>query len=134
MPEPIADSTEVMFRQVHPNFIDKGVVSSAAFRPTPKDSSKLSVDRSSLVSAELSFKGFKARGWVSAAVYGVSVGEFSAEKIPCLPDPIEASGADPGNGAHAVADYCAHSSSQQQNVAKRLRNKAVARGMLYSEA
>jgi hypothetical protein len=133
MAEPIADSDEVMLRQVHPNWIQKGDVTSAAFRPSPKDSNELSVDRSALVSAEAAFKNFKARGFVSEAVFGISVGEFSAESIPCFPAPIEPSENDSGNPTHAVANYSVHTKSQQQIVAQRLKLKAIARGKLYSE-
>ena len=68
----------------------------------------------------------------SAAVYGVSVGEFRTEKIPCHPDPVEAIQTRAANLAHAYADYSAFNSNQAKRAAQRIRNKAVARGVLYS--
>jgi len=74
---------------------------------------------------------FTGNGFVSAAVYGVSVAEFRAEHLPCHPDPLEAEGTLSAHPAHAYADFSASSPSQGKKIAKRLRNNAVKRGRLH---
>jgi hypothetical protein len=135
---PLDDEQEVLFRQIHPSFMQGDEVSSIpfaptsqAFAPTAKDGGYLSVDRSSKTSAAESFKLFNGNGSSSAAVYGLTVGEFSVESISCVDDPIEASDGRAANLAHAVADYTPHAAGQQKNKAKRLKQKAIVRGRLH---
>ena len=132
------DNDEILFRQIHPSFIQDGEVSSQpfaptsqAFAPTPKDDGFLSVDRSSMTSASDSHRLFTSNGHSSSAVYGVTVGEFSAEEIPCIAAPIKASETQAANDAHALANYNPHTPNQQKNKAKRLKQKAIARGRLH---
>ena len=129
--EPLIDADEVLFRQIHPSFLDNGKPSSQPFLPTTKDQDKLSVDRSSLTDAASSYALFTGAGHLSASVYGLTVGEFRVEALACLSDPLAAVGAEPANPAHAYADYSGHSLSQQKAKAKRLKQTALARGCLY---
>ncbi len=131
MGDPLPEDAEVLFRQVHPSFIQNEQPSSQPFAPTPKDDNKLSVDRSSLTTAGGSYALHTGSGAASAAVYGVSVGEFRAESIPCISDPLEAADGKPANDAHAYANYSEHGINQQKLKAKRLKLKAVARGRLH---
>lgn len=135
---PLDDEKEVLFRQIHPSFMQGDEVSSIpftptsqAFGPTPKDDGFLSVDRSSKTSAAASFKLFNDNGNSSVAVYGVTVGEFSGEAISCTDDPLTVSENQAANPAHALADYTPHSLGQQKNKAKRLKQKAINRGRLH---
>ena len=122
----LSDMGELLFRQIHPDFIeDDGLPSSQPFRPTRKDENKLSVDRSSLTTAERSYLSYTAKKYSSKAVYGLTVGEFDEEKIVCEEDPSE------DNRAHAFADYSDWPTGQQKKKAKRLRTKAIYRGKLY---
>ena len=130
MGDPLSEDAEVLFRQVHPSFIQNEQPSSQPFAPTPKDDNKLSVDRGSLTTPAASYALHTGAGHASAAVYGVSVGEFRAEAIPCISDPLEAADGEPANDAHAYADYSDHGVNQQKLKAKRLKLKAVARGRL----
>lgn len=138
MSEKLDNVDEVLFRQIHPNFKDGDglssqpfIPSSQAFNPTPKDNNKLSVDRSSLTDAASSYELFISAGHKSAAVFGVSMSEFSHEGIDCFSDPIPVSDNNNGNPAHALADYSPHTQGQQKNKAKRLKAKAIARGQLF---
>ena len=131
---PLEDNEEVLFRQIHPNFYDGSYPGSPQFAPTAKDEGRLSVDRSSNTTAEASHALFTGNGFSSAAVYGVSVGEFGAEKLPCHPDPLEAQDGLAANPAHAYADFSAATASDSRKIAKRLRNVAVKRGCLHSPA
>jgi hypothetical protein len=100
------DQEEILYRQIHPSFLEGGEPSSQPFRPTPKDENKLSTDRASIVSAQQSYDLFtNGNGFSSAGVYGLTVGEFSAEKIDCIPDPIEPTNTRKANPAHCFADY-----------------------------
>jgi hypothetical protein len=130
MSEPLTDQDEVLFRQIHPIFL-KGGLGSSPFMPNSSDKNLLSVDRGTLTDAAASYALYTSTGRQSEAVYGISVGEFGYEKLPCKSDPLEAAEGQPANPAHALADYSAHSSGQQKNVAKRLKQKALARGRLY---
>ena len=132
MTEKIEDETELLFRQVHPNFLDAGEISSAAFRPSAKDAGRLSVDRSTLTTSEDSFLlHTAAKKLASAGTYAVSVEEFSEVDVSCYPDPLDASGDQPENPAHAYGDFNGLSSGKQKAVAKRLKHKAASRGCLH---
>lgn len=131
---PIADQDELLFRQIHPNFHDKSHPGSPQFAPTPKDEGLLSVDRSTITTAAAAHALFTGNGFQSAAVYGLTVGEFGAESLPCHPDPLPATGELAANPAHAYADFSAFNEKQQKNIAKRLRNVAVKRGRLHPPA
>jgi hypothetical protein len=129
--QPINDGEEVLFRQIHPNFYDNGFPGSPPFAPTAKDDDKLSVDRSSMTTAEASHALFTSNGFDSAAVFGVTVAEFGTESLKCYSDPTEANGTIAANPAHAYADYSGFSANQGKKIAKRLRNFAVKRGQLH---
>jgi hypothetical protein len=123
MADQLKNEAEVLFRQVHPSFIYGDEPSSQPFQPTPKDDDRLSVDRSSLTTAADAYFLYTSTGRESAAVYGL--------ELPCISDPLEATEREPANPAHAYADYSAHGVSQQKNKAKRLKQKALARGRLH---
>lgn len=132
MSESLTDQEEVLFRQINPSWLEEdGHPSSQPFRPTPKDNNKLSVDRSALTDAASSFALFTASGLPSVAVYGVSVGEFKAETISCIPDPLQKTDAQAENPAHAYADYSSHGTNKQKNISQRLKRKALERGRLH---
>ena len=133
MTNSLTDDTEVLLRQIHPNFFDNGVPGSNRFRPSEKDGNMLSVDRSALTSAKDAHARYTRSGRKSAAVFGISVGQFRNESIPCKSDPVEPSDGMQGNPAHALADYSAHTVGKQKLVAKRLQRVAIERGCLYSE-
>ncbi len=133
MGEALADADEVLFRQIHPTWVeDDGEPSSQPFMPTKKDNNMLSVDRSALTEAPASHALYIASGRASVAVYSLTVGEFSKEKLPCHANPLEKTDTEAANPAHALADYTAYSANQQKNIAKRLKLVARARGCLYS--
>jgi len=131
MSDRLTDEAEVLFRQIHPNFIESGEPSSDRFRPSEKDKNQLSVDRSSISTAAESHALYTKTGSASAAVYGVSVGEFEAETIGCVSDPVSATGKELGNPAHALANYSTHTAKNQKVVALRLKRLAISRGRLH---
>ena len=133
MGEALVDVAEILFRQIHPTFVeDDGEPSSQPFMPSKKDNNMLSVDRSSLTDAAGSHALYVANGQASAAVYGLTVSEFGEENLPCTSDPLAKTDKLTANPAHALADYTAHSPNQQKNIAKRLKIVARARGLLFA--
>jgi hypothetical protein len=133
MTEPLKDKSELTYRQIHPNFLKKGVPVSNRFMPSARDENKLSVDRGSMLSAAESHANYQAIGLRSSAVFGVTVGEFSDEGIPTHSDPIDPKDGKPGNPAHALAVYSAFDEVTQKQIALRLCKKAINRGTLHSE-
>jgi hypothetical protein len=130
--EVLSNEDEVLLRQINPQWLQKGIVTSQAFDPFPKDHGMLSVDRSDLVTPQESYQRFKADGFDSCAVYGVTVAEFDAEDIETLSDPIEASEDRRENPAHALADYRPFSKKDRKKKARALKNKSIERGVLFT--
>ena len=135
MADSLTNAEEVLFRQIHPQFIENGEPASHSFMPQSSDEGLMSVDRGSLTSAADSHALYVSTGRESAAVYGVTVSEFKGEdeqkSITCVADPLAATATSPANPAHALADYSPYSKSRWKVIAKRLKLKAVARGKLH---
>ena len=127
----LGDGAELLFRQIHPDCMMDGQPGSDRFMPSARDLGRLSLDRSSLTTVSDSYTLYVSSGKLSCAVFGLTVGEFSAENICCYFDPTELDGEHPANPAHALADYCNHDPKRYKLVAKRLKRIAVERGQLY---
>jgi hypothetical protein len=79
----------LLLRQIHPTFLHEGRVTSQAFRPTPKDEDRLSVDNGDLIGAAESWKRFVADGKCSSAgVMAVSHGECDSQALRVVEDGI----------------------------------------------
>ena len=129
--KPLDITVELLFRQVHPNLFDGDEPASSAFVPNESDRGLLSVDRSSLTTAQKSYELYVGNGMLSAGVYGVTVGEFGAHGLSCRPDPLDAEEGRKPNPAHALVDYNALGTNQRRKVGKRLKATAVSRGVLH---
>lgn len=128
----LTDDSEVLLRQIHPNLYLDGKIASTAFMPTPADEGELSVDRSSLTTPIASFNLYMANGRESAAVYGVSVGQFETQNIPCHSNPLPETDKLKANPAHAYADFEKNETpKKQKQAAQRIRDRAIERGRLY---
>lgn len=128
-PAPLGNSDELLFRQVHPSFIQDERPSSQAFKPTPKDEKQLSVARGALTDPVNAYDlHVQAKGLASAGTWAVTVGEAQVESLPSFPDPLTAPIADP---AHALVDFTACSRSQMDAKGSRLAAKARERGRLH---
>lgn len=120
---------EVLWRNVHPSFWDRNnnQPSSQAFRPTPKDESRLSVARSSVVSAIDHFNDFTRNlGLESSGVWSVTVQEAEDESLGLDHDEHRLCGPHPKG--HTSLLFQEHSKSQWDRIARRLRGKAMKRG------
>ena len=127
----LTNGSEMLFRQIHPNFLVDGDPASNRFVPSENDKGYLSLDRSSLTSAQESHRLYTCSERLSAAVFGLRVDDFKTEGILCRSDPTEANPPHPANPAHALADYTGLESSRLKNVAKRLKRLAIQHGQLH---
>ena len=129
---PLSDDEELLFRQVHPRFVRDGRPSSQAFRPTPKDLSKLSVARGSLTTPAAAYELYTAGlGLPSAGTWATTVGECREQALNVLPDPLSSPPEKVADPAHALVDFTPHSKSQAEAKGARLARKAVDRGRLH---
>lgn len=120
----IEDPDEELLRQVHPSFLHAGRPSSQAFRPTPKDAGRLSVDRGSRTTARDSFERHTAR-FASVGVWAVTVAEVTDVDLQAHEEPLEE------NPAHAYIDFAGHSRNGVRRAATVLARAAADRGALY---
>ena len=124
---------EVLYRQIHPAFYDDGQLLSPAFKPSSDDEGMMSVDRSSLTSAQAAHEHYTVHNKRSSScVCGVSVEEFAADAILCHGDPIAETDALKGNPAHGLANYTTIEEKKWKNVAKKLKNLAKKRGICFT--
>lgn len=114
----------LLLRQVHPNFVQDGRITSQAFSPTAKDARKLSVYDGDQFTAEESWTHFTSRGLSSAGVVAVSVRECLVLQLRVSPSPQVFEG-------HVDIDFTAISESGLKRIAKQLRVHASQRGWLY---
>ena len=119
------NSETLLLRQVHPSWIQSGRVTSQAFRPTPKDSARLSAYDGDQISPEDSWRHFTADDLhASTGVLAVSVGECESEGRQVIPDPEV-------YPEHVLIDFSGLSASRVKAVAAVLSEYARRRGWLY---
>jgi hypothetical protein len=115
-----------LLRQVHPNFIPDGQLTSQAFTPFPKDNGKLSVYDGDQISAADSHKHYtEVLGYQSESVWGLTCAEVSAAGLNSMPAPVN------NSPHHAVVDFSSHSDKSIRKLAKKLKACAIARGCLH---
>lgn len=127
-PTSAADVTPetILLRQVHPNFVQEGQLSSQAFFPFPKDKGRLSVyDGDRITAAESHDHYTEVLGNASDSVWGVSLEEIADEALSAIADPLN------DFPSHVLIDFAAHPERSFRKVAKRLKAYALARGCLY---
>ena len=125
------DQDEFLLRQVHPNFIRESRLTSQAFLPTEKDDKKLSVNRSSMISAREAFElHTKGKNLKSIGVWGVTVEEVSLlDSLSIESNPVEVPVQDK---SHSLINFSKLSSeSRIKATAKQLTAKARDRDCLY---
>ena len=120
----IMNDYTLLWRQVHPSWVQKGRVSSQLFKPTQKDEGKLSVNDGDQVTAEASWTRYTGGGFESAGVVSVSHSECNGLYVPVVldgrPDPD-----------HAFLDFRPFSRSKINQVADLLSAFARSRGWCY---
>ena len=117
--------TTLLLRQIHPSFVQNGYTTSQAFRPTPKDQSKLSVYDGDLITPEASWAHYTTfLTCQSAGTMAITVDECTAENLPAQPDPEPFP-------EHAVIDFSGLTDKEIYKKSKKLQAKAEMRGWLY---
>lgn len=123
----LTDAAEMLYRQVHPSWVQDGQPTSQAFVPTNKDSGKLSVYRGSLTTPQGSFTHYTAvLGYKSAGTWGFTGGEAGDAGLSCHAEPL------PDNQAHGFVDFRRLSNKDAKSKGKLLLAAARARGCLYA--
>lgn len=121
------NSETLLLRQVHPNFLEDGRLSSQAFTPFPKDKDLLSVYDGDLISAKKAHAHYTEKlNFQSVGVWGVTCKEAEDNKLPSRSNPLE------NFDEHAVIDFTGKSSKTARKLAKKLRDLALTRGCLYA--
>ena len=128
----LTDGTEILLRQIHPNFVRDGRPSSQAFRPTAKDENQLSVAREALTSAEQAFAHYTDNLKLkSCGTWGVSVAECHTQSLRTFGQPLSCPPSVVADPAHAIIDFRDHSKSKIEAKGSLLARAALARGRLY---
>ncbi|MDE0448052.1 MAG: hypothetical protein OXH96_15420 [Spirochaetaceae bacterium] len=116
----------LLFRQVNPNFVREGRITSQVFKPTPKDGKLLSVYDGELITAQNSYMHYTVRlGFSSLGVVAVTPAECGKLDLRVNSDPIPFP-------EHAVIDFRGYSNNQITSKAKYLKDAAVTRGWEYT--
>ncbi|WP_063888560.1 hypothetical protein [Burkholderia ubonensis] len=119
------DADRLLFRQVHPSWVQNGRPSSQTFQPTPKDENRLSVYDSALMTAQASYDYHTTELKLSSVgVLGVTVAEVVAAQRTFTRDGVPIA-------AHGFIDFEGLSNGQAKKVAQRLQQAALARPWLY---
>lgn len=114
-----------LLRQIHPNFLQDGRVTSQAFRPTPKDEFLLSVYDGDRVGAEAVWQRFTANpACKSIGVQAVSLAECTAQTLPIIED------GEP-YPEHCSVDFKTFDKKAIEKKSKLLRAQAETRGWLF---
>lgn len=134
-----------LLRQVHPAHYTNGL-SSGAFRPTPSDEDKMSVDCGNMTSAQASYELHLTKSRVlpnGERSYLETVGTWAisrelciAEKLSVIANPVQAKDGQPANAAHHLVDFASivgKPTKKNDTVAKRLRKEALERGRLWPQ-
>jgi hypothetical protein len=126
----LEDPAEMLFRQVHGNWVEKGVPTSQAFRPMPKDEGMMSIARGSKTTAELAHEHYtRVLGLDSVGTWGLLVAEVEATS------PLRAREAElPDDPAHGFVDFRDLPRKVCERLAKILLARAVERGRLHPPA
>lgn len=118
------DST-LLLRQISPDHIEDGRVTSQAFKPMPKDKRRLSCYDGGRMSAEQAFNHFIERNYKSVGVMAVSAGECRNLALPVDPDGFQF----PEHVSVVFPEEL--SGSQVAKKARSLKKLAIARGWRY---
>ena len=119
------NAATLLHRQVHPNFIHSGRISSQVFEPTRKDGTLLSVYDGDQFTAKTSWRHYTSEPHCkSVGVVSVTVDECSRDDLPTIAD------ADTFPG-HVLIDFSELTKSAVKRAAKRLRAAAEQRGWQY---
>lgn len=112
----------LLWRQVHPSWVQEGRVTSQVFQPTPKDDYRLSVYDGDRITAEAAWSHYTEQlRFASVGVLAVTCGECQQQALAVVPDPQRFP-------EHAVIGFAGLSRADLRRKAQHLRAAAVQRG------
>jgi hypothetical protein len=115
----------LLWRQIHPDFVQNGFASSVMFRPNESDKGLMSVYDGDLIDAASSWVHYTTvSNKKSIGVTGLTVDECLSEGLSARSDPESFA-------EHAVVDFTAVTENQWRSKSKKLQAKALARGWLH---
>lgn len=118
-------SDTLLHRQINPSWIQGGRVTSQAFKPTPKDHSRLSVYDGEQIGAEVAWRHYtQTLGFSSIGVLGVTVNECQSLELSVELDPAPFP-------EHVVIIFGTLTNSQIEKKSKQLRTIAMDRGWMF---
>jgi hypothetical protein len=118
----------LLYRQVHPSFVQNGRPTSQAFRPTPKDDNKLSVYDGDRIQPKASFEHYTVSlGYSSIGVMAITYAECGIQSLP-----VDADGQ--GYPEHCSIDFSGLTKGSVERAAKNLAQFAITRGWLYQDS
>lgn len=117
----------LLLRQVNPNWIREGRITSQVFKPMPGDKKQLSVYDGDQITAQEAYRHYTRKlNLSSVGVMAVNVAECKQQDLPVKPDP------QPLFPEHAVIDFQNHSKRKDiETKAKCLRDAAQRRDWQY---
>ncbi len=125
----IAAKDDLLFRQVHPKYMNEGRFTPEVFLLSSSDYGLLSVAHAAKTSAEDAYRRHIKLGRASVAVVAVSVSECEEYAVPAYEDPTN------DDAAHAVIDHRAFLPDDKKKERRRIREllalKADERGIAY---
>jgi len=124
----IKNKDELLFRQIHPGFVQQGRFSSQVFKVTPKDENCLSVSRGFKTDPKSCYELHIKNSYSSCGICAVTVEECNKEELNAVDDAIDE------NPAHAFIDYRELNRKKADAKAGILANYARTRGFLYDPA
>lgn len=115
----------LLLRQINPSWNQNGIITSQAFRATPKDEKLLSVYDGDQITYENSWKHFTEELKLkSDGVKAVSVEECAEFNLNVIPDPETFK-------EHCLIDFSKETEGEIKKKAKKLKAYAVKRGWLF---
>jgi hypothetical protein len=115
----------LLHRQINPSWVQYGRVTSQAFKPTPKDQSRLSVYDGEQIGAEDAWRHYtQTLGFSSVGVLSVTVNQCQSLELSVASDPAPFP-------EHAVIVFEKLTNSQIEKKSKQLRAFAVHRDWMF---
>ena len=121
-------SDTLLYRQIHPSFVQNGRPTSQAFRPTPKDEKRLSAYDGDQIQPKASWDHYTGElGLTSAGVLAVTNGE-------CLAQVLSVDADETPYPEHCTIDFSSLTKTAIEKAAKILAETAIQRGWLYQDS
>jgi hypothetical protein len=134
----ITTDEKLLLRQVLTKWFDEdGLPTTQAFWPWRNiDDGCLSVDRSTLTTAENAFKLFTSPepdgfNRESGGVWSMSMSDVQADDLSLWADPVAAKDNEPANPSHALMDFEKYTKKQRESLGRIFKVKSLARGRLF---